>query len=333
MHAGGVNSTIFFVEPSLSLSMHSVRYVLPDFQHNVQNDIQTELEFDLFDVHWTILLNKHVDKKTDNLIQVNVAFKSKACHFYSAMKLHCRFGLYIDGNSDSFLRTYGNDNLSLSDEINIPLCEKKVITNIRCKSKDAIHFIFTFKEKVILISEIGSEISHSSVLTKLHRDKTTADVCFQIGDDIIYAHRAILSCESPYFHAMFYTSDMQESRIDKNTPIAFPDVEASTFNHMLNYCYFGRRKLEGLDIEEYWRLLAMADGSQMRTLKAIALFELYSLRNAENVLDMLMTITQYKDELCCAMRKKLIDYMFTLDDKDTIALVFTEFLDRHVLYT
>ena len=109
------------------------------------------------------------------------------------------------------------------------------------------------------------------------------DVHFQLGDQSIGAHVAVLIARSPVFAAMFQ-HDMQET---KTRQVIIADIEPAVFKQLLHYIYSGRAPDLRLD-QMAQSLLLAADKYDIADLKEECLALLRSRITVDNAINTLM---------------------------------------------
>ena len=72
-------------------------------------------------------------------------------------------------------------------------------------------------------------------LAKLLDQKDGADVTFNVGGEIIVAHKIILAARSPVFQALFY-GQMSETRMGH---VTIEDMQPVIFKALLRFIYTG----------------------------------------------------------------------------------------------
>ena len=162
----------------------------------------------------------------------------------------------------------------------------------------------------------------NALLTTLRHDQSTADIRFRVEDKTFHAHRAILSAQSPYFKSMLFTSGMKES-CDGDS-IELSNVSADIFKLALDHCYFVFSSCDRVTNDHVWQLLAMADFYQLDRLKSECLLTLYGTRHPANVMELIMTVSQYKDVLCQEFRDVLLRFICTHLHVDNNTKTFVE---------
>ena len=114
--------------------------------------------------------------------------------------------------------------------------------------------------------------------------QTNCDVCFQVGDETIGAHMAVLSARSPVFAAMFQ-HDMREARTRQ---VGILDIDFPVFKQLLLYLYTGRAPELRLDDEMAQQLLLAADKYDIQDLKDECQSLLHSRITTENAVETLI---------------------------------------------
>lgn len=76
-------------------------------------------------------------------------------------------------------------------------------------------------------------ISILELMNQMRRTSELCDVCLQVGNSRIQAHKIVLSASSPYFRAMF-TGELVES---KQTDIVIRDIDEQAMEMIIDFCY------------------------------------------------------------------------------------------------
>ena len=99
---------------------------------------------------------------------------------------------------------------------------------------------------------------------KTLNDKDTSDVQLSVQDQVLYAHREVLSQRSEYFKTMFF-GGLQESQAIDTIKVLEYDFNPSVFHNVLTYIYTGgtdittENVVEVLYISDYFCLNDLAD--------------------------------------------------------------------------
>jgi len=115
-----------------------------------------------------------------------------------------------------------------------------------------------------------------------------SDVVFMVGDEKIYAHRALMGMHSRVFRMMLYNG-MKES---SQNEIELVDVEKETFLQLLGYIYCGTIPTDA-SLSVLVSLLAAADKFDMPPLKEICKQQIETFLREDTVLDVLISATLF----------------------------------------
>ncbi|KAF8771048.1 Speckle-type POZ protein like [Argiope bruennichi] len=127
-------------------------------------------------------------------------------------------------------------------------------------------------------------------LRNFYLQKNHCDVIFQIGTEMLQAHKSILCSRSPVFCAMF-DSDMKET-VNKKVDII--DMDIDTFDLFLLFLY--SETLEDLTWDSATKLLYAANKYQVESLKIECTSFLMSNISVDNVCEALKLSDLYQDE-------------------------------------
>ncbi|KAF7063302.1 hypothetical protein CFC21_069829 [Triticum aestivum] len=134
---------------------------------------------------------------------------------------------------------------------------------------------FRIRCDVTVMKKIRSEEAHANQFvvvppSNLHlqfgsllESKDGADVAFQVGGEILLAHRSVLAARSPVFKAELFGA-MRERAGD---PIEIHDIEADVFKSLLHFIYTD--SLPQVDVVTANHLLVAADRYDIERLKLI----------------------------------------------------------------
>jgi len=115
-------------------------------------------------------------------------------------------------------------------------------------------------------------------------DSDHSDVTFIVGVDKtkITGHRAILSCRSEYFRAMFRPGGMMESR--DGAAVEVPNYHAKMFSFMLEFIYTDSiTDIGQVSAKDIIELLTLANEYLMDDLKKVAVKAAAKLLDDENI--------------------------------------------------
>eukprot|EP00026_Physarum_polycephalum_P009046 Phypoly_transcript_09157.p1 GENE.Phypoly_transcript_09157~~Phypoly_transcript_09157.p1 ORF type:complete len:432 (+),score=49.83 Phypoly_transcript_09157:54-1349(+) len=115
-----------------------------------------------------------------------------------------------------------------------------------------------------------------------------SDVVFLIGDEKIYAHRALMGMHSKVFRTMLFNG-MKES---SQSEIPLLDVEKDTFLQLLGYIYCGTVPNDA-SLSVLVSILAAADKFDMPPLKEICKQQIEAFLREDTVLDVLISATMF----------------------------------------
>ncbi|GFY75212.1 TD and POZ domain-containing protein 3 [Trichonephila inaurata madagascariensis] len=145
------------------------------------------------------------------------------------------------------------------------------------------------KSVINFVSMKNSERSEYLSLFELSDDfgnllkvQSFSDVKLKCGDEIVPAHKSILSARSPVFAAMFQNKQMREA---VENEVNLVDTDISVLQIMLSYVYTG--KTGPLTVSFAMDLLVAADKYQLLGLKKLCcdyLKEMVSTNNATKIL-------------------------------------------------
>nr|XP_015927714.1 speckle-type POZ protein B-like [Parasteatoda tepidariorum] len=141
----------------------------------------------------------------------------------------------------------------------------------------------------------------------LFSDKSTSDVQMKVGEEILQAHRSILSARSPVFRAMF-KPDMVEGKAEI---VEIKDVNTEAFKSLINYIYCD--EIDQLDYEKAKNLLIVADLYEVLRLKDMCASILMSEITDKNAVEIVSLAETYSHN-----GLKLFAIDFIADHSDTI---------------
>ena len=109
------------------------------------------------------------------------------------------------------------------------------------------------------------DVRHSQDLSSLLANKKLTNVRFQVVDQVISAHRAVISARSPILAALLATHFGKEDEC--RGTINIPSMQPNVFRAFLQFIYTG--KLMGLISLRDRQLVAAAEGYQVQTLVSL----------------------------------------------------------------
>lgn len=115
-----------------------------------------------------------------------------------------------------------------------------------------------------------------------------SDVVFILGEEKIYAHRALMGMHSKVFKMMLFNGMKESSQHD----IPLPDVEKDTFLLLLGYVYCGTIPSEA-SLGVLVSLLAAADKFDMPPLKEMCKQQIENFLTQDTVLEVLISATMF----------------------------------------
>ncbi|CAF1629512.1 unnamed protein product, partial [Adineta ricciae] len=104
-----------------------------------------------------------------------------------------------------------------------------------CTTIDMLKDCSSSNNKLVKTSDKHAKLLLEN-LNLLRQQKQLCDVILIIGQNQIYAHRAILSACSPYFKAMFPGDLIQSQQME----ITIRDIDYCAMDLLINYCYTSR---------------------------------------------------------------------------------------------
>jgi len=138
-----------------------------------------------------------------------------------------------------------------------------------------------------------------SDLAKQIGDAETSDFSFEIGDEVIPAHKWILQARVPFFKTMF-ASGMIEATTNK---IKIEDTDAQSLKHVLKYIYCGELP-EVKDLEDIApTILPIAEKYGLEKLKLVCAATLQTNLEQHNAVATLMLADIYR---CSTLRSSCI---------------------------
>lgn len=147
----------------------------------------------------------------------------------------------------------------------------------------------TLRLKFTLIEDPVQQNSTQLVdnFMSLLTNEELSDVTIQVGSDMFYAQKAILSVRSPVFAAMF-KSGMREAKLNR---LVVEDIEPKVFKELLRFIYVGKvQRLKEMAHE----LLAAADKYALDELRTICGNHLLGFIEKETVLKTLALADFYQ---------------------------------------
>lgn len=168
-------------------------------------------------------------------------------------------------------------------------------------------------------------------MKEIRRQGKLCDVTLKVEDQSFSAHRIVLAATIPYFHAMFTTTNMTESRIKE---ITMKEIEPLALETLINFSYSGIVKIDNQNVQG---LMVGAAFLQLTKVRNACADFLISRFHPHNVLG----IRHFADTMCCvqlitAADKFTNDYFAKVSQSDEfLALEFkelTNILSRDELY-
>ena len=151
----------------------------------------------------------------------------------------------------------------------------------------------------------------SADLEKLFLAESSSDVAFEIGEQIIPAHKCILTARVPAFESMF-SSDMKEAKTGR---IRINDTDAASFKHALRFVYCGKFPDELNEVAG--SLLPIAEKYGIQELKDASEANLKSQMSRNNVINTLVLAHVYHcSDLKKACFNRLSGWKKSLDAGD-----------------
>lgn len=137
-------------------------------------------------------------------------------------------------------------------------------------------------------------------------NEETADVVFQIGLDLVYAHSPILAARAPALAALV-------GDYDKKTPIPINDVDPAVFRMLLRHIYGGEIPNDDVLRENARTLIDAANKYGCSDMKLVAESEVASMAiTTQNCADLIL----YADAKNCALLKEAaIDFFVANADE------------------
>jgi len=120
-------------------------------------------------------------------------------------------------------------------------------------------------------------------------DKNFADVTFQVGSELIPAHKNILVTRSEYFRAMFLNG-MKENQQDV---IQLPNMDAQTFTSVLEFLYTGNVTVDEKSIVS---LVNAAAIFRIDDLKELCISQFNAVVSEENVINLLLMAEAHQED-------------------------------------
>ena len=139
--------------------------------------------------------------------------------------------------------------------------------------------------------------SFSADFEKLFLDEESSDVAFEIGEDVIPAHKLILKARVPAFDRMF-ASGMKDANSGR---IRIDDADPAAFKQVLKFIYSGKFPEELNDNAHL--LLPISDKYGIEGLKDVCAVALKSRISRENVVS---TLTLAHIHCCSELKKECI---------------------------
>ena len=170
---------------------------------------------------------------------------------------------------------YQHDSLTFILDVEICLPDSKT-TTVFPQNPDSAALIET--EDQTVRGEITAKLQAD--YGNLFESSAHSDVVLKCGQRSFLCHKAILSCRSPVFEAMF-SHDMQESR---HSEVEIEDLEADTVELMLKNIYSGHLD-PGSGTKD---LLSAADKYQLSQLKTACELSLSRIIDVSNCVELLI---------------------------------------------
>lgn len=158
---------------------------------------------------------------------------------------------------------------------NSPPYEHEISSSVRCEANSKLIITFDIHYEDERVPPLLNDYD------KLYKSKNHSDITFVIGEEVIPAHKLIVTTHSDVFAAMF-DSDMIENRTGR---VEINDIESITFKQLLRFMYCGH--VEPNDLDDLIKLIQAADKYSLKNLVEICADRLscgLTVGNAINIL-------------------------------------------------
>jgi hypothetical protein len=142
--------------------------------------------------------------------------------------------------------------------------------NTRHTTHIGIHFrIFTSDNAEGFASHQLVDLRHSLCMSSLLTKKILTDVQFQVGGEIIPAHRSVIAARSPVLADLLSRKFDEHHEEDEETElvVAIPSVQPDIFRALLRFIY--TRSIETIIPQKAQQLGAAAEEFQVKTLASL----------------------------------------------------------------
>ncbi|CAK9294211.1 unnamed protein product [Gordionus sp. m RMFG-2023] len=102
---------------------------------------------------------------------------------------------------------------------------------------------------------------HTKTGESLYNNSYMSDIKFQVGEDIMYAHKNFLSCKSEIFYTMFYGNAKFE-----DSCVRVEDLSKKAFEIILKNIYTGEIDFKGMDSKLLLEILYGAEKYMLKDL-------------------------------------------------------------------
>jgi len=157
----------------------------------------------------------------------------------------------------------------------------------------------------------------SADFEKLFLEDETSDVGFEIGSQIIPAHKLVLTARIPFFKTLF-ASGMKESKTNR---IRIDDADAASFKQVLKFVYCGKFPDDLEDVAD--SVLPITEKYDIQELKEACANALGNRLRQDNIVATLVLADRYR---CPELKKECFKHLAKWKkclDKDALELLMS----------